>query len=165
MIRNIPTNCVAVSSYPKRYKQSRSDCVAVSSTVGGSSRTNRETILEQNVVKWHVKKQIKKMMMNRIRPTIQTNKNKENTEYELYKSNYKSINWNQPNEHGENLYKDILLCERDYPDRFINLIGYSLDSRTNKEYLADFYLIKNPITELTFMYYTNYTFNGEFKYF
>ena len=116
--------------------------------------------LDQNVVKWHIKKQIKKMMMNKIRPTIQTNKNKDNTQYELYKSSYMSINWNRPDEHGENLYQDILSCEKDYPDRFINLIGYSLDNQTNKEYLADFYLIKNPRSELTFMYYLGYTIDG-----
>uniref|UniRef100_A0A6C0IAB0 Uncharacterized protein n=1 Tax=viral metagenome TaxID=1070528 RepID=A0A6C0IAB0_9ZZZZ len=111
--------------------------------------------IKSDVIKWHIKKHIKKMMLNKVRPTIQINKDKENTSYQLYHSSYRSVDWNKPENHSENLYQDIVSCETEYPDKFINLIGYS--SYNGNEYIADFYLIKNPHKQINFMYYLNYT--------
>jgi hypothetical protein len=110
-------------------------------------------MLKHPMVKWHIKQNIKKMMRNGIRPTIQINKNENNTLFELYRSSYKSINWNHYDEHSENLYYDILRCNKDNPNKFINLIGYSLFQNSTQEYLADMRVIYIPNNKTSYFYY------------
>ena len=89
-----------------------------------------------------IRSKIHLMVKNNMRPTIQTCKIDNTSRFE----NYKSLKYNHMNVEQicDTILSDIESCAQDYPERYINLIGYSFNQEIHNEYISDIYVIKHP---------------------
>jgi len=93
-----------------------------------------------------IRSKVHLMIKNKVRPTIQTSRIENTSKFENY-SSLISISLSQSidvEKICDYILSDIESCAYDYPERYINLIGYSLNKDINNEYISDIYVIKNP---------------------
>ena len=90
-----------------------------------------------------IRSKIHLMIKNNMRPTIQTCRIENTSRFENYKSSLKYNNMNVE-QICDTILSDIESCAHDYPERYINLIGYSFNKEIHNEYISDIYVIKNP---------------------
>jgi ribulose bisphosphate carboxylase small subunit len=93
-----------------------------------------------------IRNKVHLMIKNKVRPTIQTSRIENTSKFENYSSLMslslsKSIDVEKICDY---ILSDIESCAYDYPERYVNLIGYSLNNDINNEYISDIYVIKNP---------------------
>ena len=95
-----------------------------------------------------LKSKIKNMVIHKIRPAVEFSKNGYIKNSMLYKSSYQYVNHEDPEQHAENIYNSILLCFREYPERYIHLTGYGYNKSSACEYLADYITVYVPGSNL-----------------
>jgi len=95
-----------------------------------------------------LKSKIKNMVIHKIRPAVEVSKNGYIKNSMLYKSSYEYVNHEDPEQHAENIYNSILLCLKEYPERYIHLTGYGYNKSSSSEYLSDYITVYVPDTNL-----------------
>ena len=104
-----------------------------------------------------IRNKVHLMIKNKVRPTIQTSRIENTSKFENYNSSLLTLSSFTTlslsslqllhidiEKICDNILSDIESCAYDYPERYINLIGYSLNNDINNEYISDIYVIKNP---------------------
>ena len=71
-----------------------------------------------------IKYKIKTMLNNKIRPAILTSKNGDISNTAKYKSSYLYVDWDNKDQHVENIHGSLVSCIYDYPENYIYLAGY-----------------------------------------
>jgi hypothetical protein len=95
-----------------------------------------------------IKNKINTLIKNKIRPAVGMSKTgKLNDQVTLYNSSYRYIEWmNQQflDEHVNCIYNSLVECAWDYPEKYIHLLGYSINNENGNEYVIDNIVVYIP---------------------
>ena len=90
-------------------------------------------------VRWNIKQTVRKMMLNKLNPTIQFGNG--STDFKIYCS-YIPKNFNT-NEKLKLFYEELVCCVDTYPEKYIYIIGY-YNFKQYEQYISELFLVHNP---------------------